>query len=511
MPRARAAFPIVRPGTSPAEAATGPARQAAPGPCPASPARLSPGQIVGLQRQIGNRAVQQLLAKRGPASAAHATIQRAVGFEFEVSGYQVNQLTNNLTQQQKNGTANVAQDALGEQDLVKGLVLANGQGFTLQIDEGANDYHLEFVTADPGFAETKTGRNQLKQALNGMETLARGITTRANTPGGPHLADNTRLIETGEIAGGVAHQPERVISSLGAGPMSAEPQTTAGIRLDQIPALMENMAAPAGENQQEKTRRAPARSTLASKSSQADTNAMRAAAPAARAALATFRQQMQQQNVVLNAAFGSDSLVGLMSLIYTYLTKATVQVNDYPKSLFPLLGITNFGTMYSMLPAADKVPFTGNAARFADLNLAAANMAGAGDTAFFAGGFGQQLTNMTQLESQQVAQDLGAITRNDWLTGIVGGVDELTRAQSGVDALESMGKLNRGEQVGDTHWFRANTVTNAPILELRRNQRNLGVNNWKDFALDIYDFIVKLNDRQTGEFSLRRYNPRQPK
>jgi hypothetical protein len=477
-------------------------------------ASLNPKAILNLQRQIGNQAVQRLLAQNGhlpKRTAPKGVVQRNVGFEFEVGRYQVQQLNANMTPQQYTGATQLNPGDLGDGNLEKSKAMARGTGFEMQVDEGANDFHLEFVTSGVGFPETKAGRGDLKTAMEGMEALGKEVTAKTGTAGATlNLGGGTRrLVQTGEVTGGIPTKPETVIS--GAGQMEAEPQTTAGIRLDQIATLMENMAAPAGESQAEKRRRSPQRTTLAAKSNVQDTAAMREAPPAARTAIDNFKVQMTNAGVVLPGGFGSESLVGLMALIYTYLKKATLQVRDYPKSLFPLLGITDFASMFAMLPDDDQAPFTAVPQRFVDINLAAANMAGTGGTAFFAGGFANQLTNMTVLETQQAAAALGAITRQDWLSDIPQGTDRLTKAYTHVDALESMGKLNRGEEVGQEHTFSRDTNTDAPILELRRLAGHVGINNWKDLALDIFDFIVKLNDLKTREMEGRRYDITHPK
>jgi hypothetical protein len=103
------------------------------------------------------------------------------------------------------------------------------------------------------------------------------------------------------------------------------------------------------------------------------------------------------------------------------------------------------------------------------------------------------------------------VSRRDWLENIPQGDDVLTKAFTAtagaeVEALESMGKLDRGEQVGQTHTFSKDTQTQGAILELRRLGGRVGINNWKDLALDVFDFIVKLNDLKTKKFTSRRYD-----
>lgn len=504
---------------SPSKAVVQPSSPNADSALPEISPLISRQTLLMLQRTIGNHAVQRLLAQRRlkpvqPISKAapEGHIQRNVGFEFEVGSYQVQQMNAPMTAQQQTGAQNIPADGLGDGTLAKAATLATKTGFELQIDEGKDDFHLEFVTTGAGFAETKDGRKALKVAMEGMESLGNSIMDKAQTDG-PKKAIGTqfrRAVPTSDIEGGVATNPETVILTSG-NPMSAEPQTTIGLRLDQLPTLLENMAAPAGEDPAEKQRRGGQRGTLAAKSVKADTDVMREAAPAARLAIDNFKQQMVVATTPVPAGFGSGSLVGFMALIYTYLKRAEMKVGTYPKSLFPLLGITDFGAMFGMLPQADKTPFTTTPQLFADINLAAAGMAGAGDTAFFAGGFKHPMTNMTQEESQAAGNILSVITRAGWLRNIVRGIDMLTQGVAHVDALESMGKFHRGEQVGQTHLFKKDTTTAAPILELRRMSGGVTIQNWKDLALDVYDFIVKLNDKTATEFESDRYDATNPK
>jgi hypothetical protein len=238
-----------------------------------------------------------------------------------------------------------------------------------------------------------------------------------------------------------------------------------------------------------------ARGVLMAGSNAADQRALSEAPTAARTAIDNFKQQMATANTPLPANFGSKSLVGLIALIYTYLHKATI-VGSYPKSLFPLLGITNFPAMFRMLPDDDKGFFIEDPQRFVDINLSAAGMAGTGATAFF--------VRPEMFQPPEIADRLRAITRNDWLSNIPRGTDRL----GSVDL--ALGKFDRGEQVGQTHTLRPdkpNTKTEAPILELRRLAQSVSIDKWTNLSLDIFDFIVKFNDLKTEQFELRRHDP----
>jgi Domain of unknown function (DUF4157) len=459
--------------------------------------------------QPGSRGGQELLAhelthvvqqRQTIQTSSQGVIQRNVGFEFEVGGYPVNKLNQNMTPEQSAGTTLLEGADLGNTGLEKGTNMARGPGFELQVDQGVRGFHLEFVTAGTGFPETDAGRNQLKTTIRGMQDLGHKIYNLTNTEGltlGPEDAQQ-RLVHTGEIPGGIATRPETVIR--GFEEMSAEPQATAGIRLDQMAALMKNMAPQPGEPQEETNRRGKPRSVLALKSNTADRAVLNEAPSAAQTAILNFRNQMAAGNVPLPPEFGSKSLVGLIALVYTYLRKATTPVGDYTKTLFPLLGITRFDAMFRMLPNDDKIPFAEVPQRFVDISLAAAHMEGAGATSFFAGGFAGSF----DLRPQEVKDTLRRVTRQDWLSHIPQGRDQLYELNA------DLGKLDRGDQVGNTHTFnprKPNTRTEAPVLELRRLAGRVPINKWTNLSLDIFDFISNFNDLKTEQFELRRHDP----
>ncbi|MDZ4877424.1 MAG: hypothetical protein CLLPBCKN_006859 [Chroococcidiopsis cubana SAG 39.79] len=275
--------------------------------------------------------------------------------------------------------------------------------------------------------------------------------------------------------------------------MRAEPQITAGIRLDRLSVLMENMVSPENENTEERQIRLPQRFTLAGRSNRADVEVLQQAPRAAEQAITDFKTQMIGDSIELLPNFGSESLVGLMALIYTYLKKATLPVMDYSRTLFPLLSRTNFSSMFAMLPDNDRVPFIEDPQRFVNINLNAAQMVGTSGTAFFTGGFPY---------NPSLNAWSASITRQSWLYNIPQGTDRLNQ-------LAKFG--DRREQVGQTHLFKNDTITDAPILELRRMKGDIGTNNWKDLALDVFDFVVKLNDLKTQRFESLRFNIRNQK
>lgn len=457
--------------------------------------------------------VTQLAQTNRIQPSPSGTIQRNVGFEFEVPLYPAYQLNKPMNEQEKKGETLIPLNQLGAEGLYKGKALARGKGFELQIDEAnTGDFHLEFVTIGPGFEESKSGYKDLETAMTGMQKLG-GAIQKLNTTKGTQVArgvnatTGVRIVQTSELEGGIDTIPETVIK--GGGEMEANPQTTAGIRLDQLPALIKNMTKIQDESVDDSKRLSMQRAMLGSKTKPNDKKVLAGATLAAQKAIKTLKEEAFKRDIELSDEFGSDSLVGLMTLIYSYLKLAeTTEVSDYPKALFPLLGISNFGAMYRMLPKDDKAPFLNNPGLFVELNLMAADMEGQGGKPFFTAGFAKQLTNLSEEETRDAVQALGSITRAYWLIEIPGGNDVLSQAysepmgdyMSGAKYLESMGKFNRGDMVGQK-----NERTVAPVIELRRMAERTPIDQWKNLALDIFNFVCQLNNHETTELKPQHY------
>jgi hypothetical protein len=293
--------------------------------------------------------------------------------------------------------------------------------------------------------------------------------------------------------------------------MFANPQATAGIRLNQVPTLIGDMMEDVNPQKIYNPKETKKHPLSIESSNPIEHKELPGAALAARQAITWFKKVAVEQKIELPEAFGSEALVGLISLIHTYLKKAEgTQVRDYPKSLFPLLGISNFAAMFRMLPEDDQAPFKQEPQMFVLINLQAANMSGTGGKSLFTKGFAEQLSNTTQEESEHAAQILGSISRADWLAPIPGGQDILTRAftksiKQDVPSLESLGKFDYGEKVGKKPKSKEmDTRPTAPILELRRLRQQVPISEWKDFALDIFDYIVMLNNEKNK--STKKFN-----
>ncbi len=435
------------------------------------------------------------------------TIQRAVGFEFEVGTYEVRKLKTPITKPQKQGTQEIPMTQTDDPDVLpKGTVLKKGTDYELQVDEGANDRHLEFVTTGHGFPETSSGRSKLQTAMKDMVKTADLIRAKGQRAA-PKINNNglrMGAVTTGDISG-KSTTPATIIMSLG-GSMSAAPQATAGIRLDQIATMMETSlgTGPTGETGGQKTQRSPGRGYLAS-GSPTDAAIMGPAPGHARTAIQNFIATHTGTAAATPGGFGSNSLVSLLALLHVYLTIAAKPLQNYPKVIAPLLARTSFVGMYNQLPDTEKAYFAQDRTRFVQLALEAANMPSTEAQSVFTQGFTTVTGVNAGADTTKFNQRLQTLARGYWLEQIVAGNDALTKTGFTniqlSEYLESMGSLGtRTESVGKKRKGGLNTKTQAPILEMRRMTKGLDQSDWVGFALDVFDYVKGVNDLKNPTF-----------
>jgi hypothetical protein len=436
------------------------------------------------------------------ASAGTDVIQRAVGFEIETNWrvFNYDQTLNNngpMTALQKNTNflpADGYRPAYLTNNLAKGTPIISGNHFELQVDElptGGKD--LEFVTTLPAFEETPEGRADLDQTLQDIEALAAALVNS------PHWA-----IAPGDLGLGAVQTPTAVMKKNTTPGMNGSPQTTAAIRMDQIPTLFETIGTVTGE--------APAPAKVAGRQTlsgvtntgtQSDIEAgiMGDAPTMARQALANYKQTFANQFAFRNATreanqreanqLGSQQLIGLLSLLIMYLRIADQAQPTYAKQIAPFLARTNFSNNFHFLTPEEKRHFRARPGNFASLAMEAAGLPNTGNTPVLRHGIG----------SNPNANILDRVTRNAWLRGIPNGEDLLS--QAGFDArfganqggaeFESLGRLgNRTEWVGRTDRYN-NNRTRAPLFEMRRMKGSIPYLQWRPTLLSVFDFIRQIN------------------
>ncbi|WP_436845404.1 eCIS core domain-containing protein [Streptomyces cinerochromogenes] len=436
---------------------------------------------------------------------AAGMVQRAVGFEFE-TGMETLAADPGLRQSERRGERIIKQfttrgswegrDAMAPDSteyMGRGLrkkerLVTVANLFTMEADEafiGGSD--LEFVTE--AFPETDQGRERLVEAMRRIS----GVTA--------HLAQAQRPFDAGELAGlagGTAEQvPDRSGQATGKqrgpveklfkafpaqqyvvkviGGITANPQTTAGVRLSRIPQLIHEITPspqPAGEQ-------APPHPM-----SQMDLKKVQATAAQRVNAFLGNGFRVPSADPSRAPAEPSDRLRGLLTLIATYLIGGDASRGEaYLKGIAPLLARTDFAAMYAQLPQEERENFAGDPEIFADVALRAAGLPTA-DAPVYAGNIGA---------GSQV--NIRHLTRRIWLRGMVGGEDLMSAAgyrnhdwgRTDNDQLatefESMGSYGAQTDPG-----------NMPILELRRMRKNVPHQEWAQLALAAFDIIRQVNN-----------------
>ena len=247
--------------------------------------------------------------------------------------------------------------------------------------------------------------------------------------------------------------------------ITAKPQTTIGLRLDMLFELMKDIGiAQAGEGAGDTARRQMGREKLMSQplpgSLQQPGAALRRVGDAT-TEVETAVAAYQANNAGLGAWVPSNHLKGLMSLLWTYVRAANVNLPNYPKAIAPIMARTDFAKIFKMLPQNEQTMFKQHAGQdFVDLMqecpyIQGLNMA----QPLFLGVYANDPTKVNQM--------LAGLTRESWLKGITQGVDQLTKksfpsTQKSVRAeMESLGSLGKKtDQVGIAN-------VDAPIFELR--------------------------------------------
>src|SRR4051812_28648118 len=126
---------------------------------------LSRGQLLQLQRTLGNRAVQRLLQKQPqPAGksikitpTAQKAIQRAIGFEFEF------------------GEWKTSHNDEGKSPLAKGEEIIKGSGYKIEGEEAAGNSAIEVVTMPyTKVGEAKTSISKARETLKAISDKGDG-------------------------------------------------------------------------------------------------------------------------------------------------------------------------------------------------------------------------------------------------------------------------------------------------------------------------------------------------
>jgi hypothetical protein len=462
--------------------------------------------VLLMQRSAGNRAVARRL------------LQRDVGFEYEVNRetYSAERMPTSTERRQSKGRPPWAR----KQSLGKGRTLVTDLGGVhLKTDLGGtwHDTNLE-IEIDP-VPETPEGRETLLERLRTVEVVAQ-LMDRQRAQGVyhmsvPRLAWSLRGAPTGDD----------LYIHMGSKETSGNPQVTAGIRLDQVAQLMERTVGGPTAGPHAVGVASLERIELGIGGS--DFGVVGDAPRQVRAGIQAFLAERNNPP----DTFPSAALVGLCSVMLTYLVRGGGDTLAYAKQIAPLMARTDFGHMFARyVPREERKYLRAQGGRRFRLMwrkiLKKAGVAGGIDAPLYAASPSAALGSALP----------GALSRRAWLDGIVTGVDLLTSKHiPGVAAGDpltdaqawrlnqfQLGPAAPGQQatqqqaealtsyrrdqlfglgaMGGKHDMvnPAGGGMKAPIFELRRMRQNVDVHTFTEMALGVYDHIVALNATAPG-------------
>jgi hypothetical protein len=402
--------------------------------------------------------------------------------------------------------------------LRKKTALVEGNGFKLEADEqngnGLSD--MEFVTEPfdemSGGAVANLGRTL--QAITGVAD--RLVALSKQRPGG--------LIRAEELSEFGKATDRTVIMASQQSPIGGQMQASGGVRLDRVAALMENMgnlrekaiskdsghidevkgrndknqAKGIRENDQQNANRQEGRRVLGNAIGR-DTNAnITGMAPSlARVAI----KELDNKQVK------SDGLIGLVALCVQYIGGAASQsgVSGYAKTIAPLMARTDFAAQFKLLPEAEQAALKGpdnSGQLFVKLVMAAVQKFNSKITAD-KDVFEKGIYRGDHQADDPVAQVLGGVTRQQWLSGIAKGTDLLTKAnfpdpkhEGRGDHLESLGGF--GDHTADISPTTPDAkVVKGGVFELR-SMGGMGGDvphpQWFGRAMSVVKYLHELNN-----------------
>jgi hypothetical protein len=192
--------------------------------------------------------------------------------------------------------------------------------------------------------------------------------------------------------------------------------------------------------------------------------------------------------IALPVNFPSDALVGLASLLLTYIMKGNGGPMQYAKGIAPIMGRTDFGSMFQTdIPPAEQLFLStviGGHSRLTDMFNDILPVAG------IANGVNAQLfTNNPTVPAGQGIAIAGQLSRETWLDNITLGVDQLTAANF-PNALAQPHMFGLGARGGHHEGTGGGA---APVFELRRMQQHITPHHFTEIAMGIFDYLVALN------------------
>lgn len=419
-------------------------------------------------------------------------VRRAVGFEFEVGKWTVEKIDRSLSWKETGGW-----DAIPDGDVAPfGGVIANAGPWRFTGDT-SNDgsTHLEWVMASP-VEETDAGRDELEQRMDALYLYNEQL--MAAHPKKAKIRRQSPGLETRRVRGSEVGLPKHVLVQPWA-TMEAEPQMTAGIALDRVYRIMENLDKKKRATESEKQFQGRQAGAAVLMGKGVAEKPMVASSPqAARTAFATTKHPGDGAPTE-----PSNKLIGMLSLMRTYLIGAQ-QKKSYAKGIAPLLLKTDFAKLFSMLPTTERDYYSLNADIWEKVVLATAGLTPLdADQPLFT-------NSITYVEQRGLMDQLQYLERGTWIRGLaLYGVDYCTPdglKRLGVDEVSEhlFGFGSLGDKT-DTVGREDKQTNKSAVIEFRRLSGKLPHTMWKDFALELFDYVRAVNAHKKGSYSGEGY------
>lgn len=416
-------------------------------------------------RVLGHELAHTLQERTGPTTARRSVLRRDVGFELEFDHVEV-----------WDATAGRAH-ALAKKDN-----LFVGTGFTIEADEtqdGKSD--LEFVTAP--FPETPAGAKALGKALNDIGDVLDKIASK------PGIERSFKELPKGKAVSGKRFQAGTQLKG--------KPQATAGVRLDAMDRLFEEVAQRDEAPNRGNTAASVFGGQVVTGTSVPLDNAPAVGIPDVRQARRAVHQQLGRIDAVeVPGLITGPEITALATQLVMYLAAGAQGTNGYAKLIARgFMQRTDFATVYREVPKQIRNYFTVCPEVFIDMVLQAAAAAAA--DAGYAGAmaadgqvFEGRIYNNPG-DYQKVAPENGpALTRRAWLQGILNGQDLLTKFNPGFTEEEK----NEVESLGSYRDTMDRSVTgqNLPLVEFR-GLKPVNYPFFPALAVELYKYVHTLN------------------
>ncbi|MBD1859846.1 MULTISPECIES: DUF4157 domain-containing protein [Leptolyngbya] len=315
---------------------------------------------------------------------------------------------NELVQTLRTGNKIAAKPLLGK-NIAKAAKIVTAAKYDLTADSSpAGGSNLEWVTAP------------LTSAAE-VNAVMTNLTAMVHQFNGLKNQEEIKLDELGGIqGGGVKAKGGLVIYPEVGKEMIFEPQTTTGIKIDQLPKLLEYLNDQTEhwyEWESTFLKRKQAKSDLFG---QGGLDKLVAADASAKVAIAQFKQTVLPQHAPQLVRTSTKELEGLAILLASYLKTAdTLPAKSNAKSIAEgLMSRTDFAHNFKLLPPAYQQFFSENPQQFVNLMLDAAEMKGTGGNKVY--------TNTVERGGvDNRVEKVIPLTRQQWLENIPSGVDLL--------------------------------------------------------------------------------------